>query len=95
MCLPQGRMGDLTMGHGVCPTPMVSGAFTVLVDCLPATRMTDKALFHVCVGEGAQPTAIMGSMQCFMECLPAFRMSESLSCGDILMQGSMDCFVGG
>ena len=95
MCLSQGRIGDLTLGHGMCSTPMVSGASTVLVDCIPATRMTDKALPHVCVAETTQPIAIQGSMQCFMECLPAFRMSEMLSCGDRLMQGSMDVFVGG
>ena len=94
-CQPQGRIGDNTFGHIICPKPMITGSHDVLVDCIPATRLLDTCLPHDCNGEVLPPYAIIGSRECFIDCLPAFRMLDTLSCNDFLAQGSFDCIVGG
>ena len=96
-CKPAGRIGDMTYGHNICPTAMVTGSDDCFIDCLMATRTGDLAIAHVCVGEVTSPytPAGPGSMECFIDCLPAFRMLDNLVCGDPLVTGSLDVFIGG
>ena len=104
---PQGRLGDLSKAeadaHGcvACPHPVVGpaimGSPNVLVNGLPALRVTDMGIHAACCGTNMW-TAIKGSSTVFINGLPAHRKGDNdQHCGGMgaLIQGSPDVFVGG
>ena len=104
---PQGRLGDKSQApadaHGcpACPHPVIGPAVTgspnVLVNFLPALRMTDQGIHVACCGPNMW-VATKGSGTVLINNLGAHRMGDQdQHCGGIgqLIEGSTDVLVGG
>ena len=104
---PQGRLGDNSQvpadAHGcpACPHPCVGpaikGSPNVLVNSMPALRVTDIGVHAACCGPNMW-TAVAGSSTVLINNLPAHRMNDSdVHCGGSgqLIQGSPDVMTGG
>ena len=96
--MPQAlRMGDLHSGHDECgPTPLLTGCNTVLINGLPAGRMTDMFLDHGCEEhEDHAPHLIQGCNTVLIGGLPAGRMGDFTDCGAVVVTGSANVMIGG
>ena len=103
---PQGRLGDKATAldaHGslCCPHvvegPAVTGSTNVLVNGLPALRVTDTGVHGPCCGPGIWK-ASTGSATVFINSLQAHRTGDQTThCGGsgTLIEGSPDVIVGG
>lgn len=104
---PQGRMFDISFvpidAHWcpLCPHPAkgpaIMGSPNVLVNFLPALRVTDKGFHLICCGPNMW-TAMQGSTTVFINKLPAHRLGDKdLHCGGMgfLVKGSPNVIVGG
>jgi uncharacterized Zn-binding protein involved in type VI secretion len=102
-----GRLGDKAKAqadaHGcpACPHmaigPAILGSPNVLVNNLPALRVTDIGIHAVCCGPNMW-TAAMGSGTVIINFLPAHRNGDMTThCGGVgsLIEGSTDVLVGG
>ena len=103
----QGRLGDKSQAqadaHGcpACPHPVtgpaVQGSPDVLVNFLPALRVTDMGIHAACCGPNIW-TAVQGSSTVLINFLAAHRMGDAdQHCGGPgkLIEGSPDVIVGG
>ena len=104
-----GRITDIASCDGVhchgCPVgshfvtgPAITGSSTVLVNNLPALRVTDMGIAAACCGTNLWQ-AKSGSSTVFINSLPAHRQTDKVShCGlfpGTLMTGSPNVIVGG
>ena len=102
----QGRLGDMSQvpadSHGcpACPHPAVgpaiTGAPTVLVNGLPALRVTDTGMHAACCGPNTW-VAVKGSPTVLIENQQAHRLGDDdKHCGGMgmLIMGSADVLVG-
>ena len=103
---PQGRLGDISKvssdAHGcpACPHsavgPAVTGSTNVLVNDLPALRVSDIGIHAACCGPNMW-TATTGSSTVRINDLPAHRQDdEDMHCGGrgALTQGSPNVLTG-
>ena len=96
---PAARLTDMhtcpMVTPGVPPIPHVGGpilppcAPTVLINFLPAARVTDMAL---CVGP--PDVIVKGSAGVFINFLPAARMGDQTAHGGVIVVGSPNCIIG-
>ena len=104
---PAGRLTDDSLvaadAHGciACPHPCVgpaiSGSPNVLINSLPALRVTDKGVHAACCGPNTW-TAVAGSGTVLINSLPAHRLGDAdKHCGGMgnLIVGSPDVIIGG
>lgn len=95
---PAARATDATVGHG-CFTPSVllPGSTDVLINNLPAVRMSDSMAPHTCAGVPcpAPPTIVKGSSTVLVNNLPLARVADPIACGDMIASGSGNVMVGG
>lgn len=104
---PQGRVGDISSvpvdAHGcpACPHPCVGpatkGSPTVMVNKLPALRVSDSGVHAACCGPNTW-VAKAGSGTVFINSLKAHRLGDSdQHCGGMgqLAAGSPNVIVGG
>lgn len=104
---PQGRVSDLSQvpadAHGcpACPHPCVGpaikGSPNVMVNKLPALRVTDNGIHGACCGPNTW-TAQAGSATVFINNLKAHRQGDAdQHCGGMgrLITGSPNVIVGG
>ena len=104
---PQGRVGDMSNvpadAHGcpACPHPCVGpatkGSPNVMVNKMPALRVTDSGVHAACCGPNTW-VAKAGSGTVFINNLKAHRLGDSdQHCGGMgqLIQGSPNVIVGG
>jgi uncharacterized Zn-binding protein involved in type VI secretion len=104
---PQGRLGDKSFcpadAHGspACPHPVTGPAITgspdVMVNGLPALRVTDQGTHTACIGPNTWQ-AMAGSATVMINNLPAHRLGDAtMHCGGPgnLVEGSTDVMVGG
>jgi len=102
-----GRLGDMAQvmadAHGcpACPHPAVGpailGSPNVLINFMPALRVTDKGVHAACCGPNMW-TATKGSATVKINSLAAHRMGDdNQHCGGMgkLIQGSPDVLIGG
>lgn len=102
----QGRLGDKSMvpadAHGcpACPHPAIgpaiTGALTVLVNDLPALRVTDTGMHAACCGPNTW-VAVKGSPTVLIEYRQAHRLGDDdQHCGGMgtLIMGSPNVLVG-
>jgi uncharacterized Zn-binding protein involved in type VI secretion len=98
MTLPQARLTDmhvcsLTLG---APMPIIApGAFTVLVQKLPAARITDICAGVTPVGVPAPHPLVKGSRTVMIQKLPASRISDSCAGGGAIVLGCFTVMTGG
>ena len=83
---------DITSHPGV----IMSGASQVLINFVPAARVTDK---HVCLrpptaGPHPPSTIVQGSASVFIEGQPAARKGDKTGCTAEILSGSPDVFIG-
>jgi uncharacterized Zn-binding protein involved in type VI secretion len=103
---PQGRLGDKAAApadaHGCvgCPHPVqgpaVTGSANVLINNMPALRITDHGVHAMCCGPNTW-TATAGSASVLINNLPAHRQGDMTThCGGVgqLIEGSNDVLVG-
>lgn len=69
--------------------PIVKGCFTVLIDYMPAARVSDTA---ICVGP--TDTIVDGSSSVMIDSMPAARMGDSTSHGGTIVKGCMTVMIG-
>ena len=104
---PAGRLSDKAQSPAdahACPAcphptigPAIMGSPNVLINGLPALRVTDKGVHAACCGANMW-TAALGSTTVFINGLSAHRMGDMTThCGGVgkLIQGSPDVFFGG
>lgn len=104
---PQSRVGDKSQvpadAHGcpACPHPAVGpavkGSPNVLVNGMPALRVTDNGVHAACCGPNTW-VAAMGSGTVLINNLPAHRLGDmDTHCGGVgkMIQGSSNVMVGG
>lgn len=80
-----------------CVGPAIQGSPDVMVNCMPALRVTDNGVHSTCCGTNTW-IATTGSTTVFINNLPAHRMfDEDMHCGGIgyMMEASHDVYVGG
>jgi uncharacterized Zn-binding protein involved in type VI secretion len=105
--IPQSRLGDLSQvpvdvhNCNGCPHccigPSIMGSPNVLVNNLPALRVTDTGIHAVCCGPNTW-IATMGSTTVLINNLQAHRLSDmDQHCGGpgYMTQGSPNVLVGG
>jgi uncharacterized Zn-binding protein involved in type VI secretion len=104
---PMSRLGDNAQApvdiHGCpgCPHsvigPAVTGSPTVMVNFMPALRVTDTGLHQACCGPNIW-VAAAGSSTVLINFLPAVRLGDATQhCGGVgqMAEGSPDVLVGG
>jgi uncharacterized Zn-binding protein involved in type VI secretion len=104
---PQCRLGDKSFvaadAHGcpACPHPAqgpaIKGSPNVLVNNLPALRVTDQGIHAACCGPNMW-FATKGSSSVFINFLPAHRLGDmDTHCGGVgnMIEGSNDVLTGG
>ncbi|MBM4368660.1 MAG: PAAR domain-containing protein [Deltaproteobacteria bacterium] len=104
---PQCRVGDQSQvpadAHGcpACPHPAVgpavAGSPNVMVNSMPALRVTDPGIHAACCGPNTW-VAAKGSGTVFINKLPAHRLGDmDTHCGGVgqMIQGSPNVLVGG
>lgn len=104
---PQCRVGDQSQvpadAHGcpACPHPAVgpavAGSPNVMVNSMPALRVTDPGIHAACCGPNTW-VAAKGSGTVFINKLPAHRLGDmDTHCGGVgqMIQGSANVVVGG
>ncbi len=104
---PQCRVGDKSQvpadAHGcpACPHPAVgpavAGSPNVMVNSMPALRVTDPGIHAACCGPNTW-VAAKGSGTVFINKLPAHRLGDmDTHCGGVgqMIQGSSNVVVGG
>jgi len=102
-----GRLGDKAQvqadAHGcpICPHPAVGpailGSPTVMINYLPALRVTDMGVHAACCGPNMW-VATKGSSTVLINNLPAHRMTDqNAHCGGmgLLIEGSTNVIIGG
>ncbi len=96
MGMPQARVTDMhtcPMVTGVVPHvggPIIPPcAITVLVNCLPAARVTDMA---ICVGP--PDVIVLGSFTVLIVGLPAARIGDMTAHGGVIIMGSPNTLTG-
>ncbi|MCV6610764.1 MAG: PAAR domain-containing protein [Amphritea sp.] len=90
------RLGDTCSAHGCFPpTPVTSGSGNVLINGLPAARVSDSAAPHGC---GKCPphgrSIAAGSATVFINGRPAARVGDTISCGGNVATGSDNVLIG-
>jgi uncharacterized Zn-binding protein involved in type VI secretion len=101
------RLGDKAMAnadaHGcpACPHqvsgPAITGSPTVMVNHMPALRVTDTGVHQACCGPNMWMAAA-GSSTVLINFLPAVRLGDATQhCGGVgqMIEGSPDVLVGG
>jgi uncharacterized Zn-binding protein involved in type VI secretion len=105
---PQSRLGDQSLvpadNHHKCPRcahvcvgPAETGSFNVMVNTLPALRVTDSGVHSHCCGPNTW-VAVAGSKTVMINNLPAHRLGDQdMHCGGpgYMIQGSANVLVGG
>jgi uncharacterized Zn-binding protein involved in type VI secretion len=104
---PMSRLGDNAQApvdiHGcpACPHsvigPAVTGSPTVMVNFMPALRVTDTGLHQACCGPNIW-VAAAGSSTVLINFLPAVRLGDATQhCGGVgqMAEGSPNVLVGG
>jgi len=86
-------MFDLTSHPGL----IMGGASRVIINFLPAARVTDK---HTCLlpptaGPHPPSTISKGSATVLIEGQPAARLGDQAGCGAVITTGSPDVIIGG
>jgi len=91
---PAARQFDFTSHPGILPGP---GAPTVLINGLPAARISDD---HVCLlpplaGPHPPNKIVSGSGTVLIAGKPAARTNDWTGCGAQIITGSFDVLIGG
>ncbi|MEM4546861.1 MAG: PAAR domain-containing protein [Nitrososphaerota archaeon] len=89
------RLGDRSCGHGCFPArPNTQGSPNVFVNSKPAHRVGDAWDVHCCNGVCHDGVAASGSATVFVNGRALCRVGDSISCGDMMCQGSPNVFCG-
>lgn len=105
---PQSRLGDFSKvpadTHHKCPRcphvcvgPAETGSLNVIVNALPALRVTDRGIHSHCCGPNTW-VAVAGSKTVLINNLPAHRLGDlDQHCGGpgFMIMGSTNVLVGG
>lgn len=92
------RLGDLSQGHdGFAPTQsVITPISTVIINGLAALTVNAEFTAHTS-GNQTHPQnnrkVIAGSPDIFFEGKSAARVGDSISCGDVVGQGSPNVFL--
>ncbi|MDX2507187.1 MAG: PAAR domain-containing protein [Gammaproteobacteria bacterium] len=91
------RLGDIASGHGCFPpSNIIAGSPDILINNIPAARITDAVAPHGCSKCTPHSRNIsQGSQSVFMNGLAAARIGDSVNCGGAILSGSPDVLIGG
>lgn len=94
--LPACRLGDQCTGHGAWPPrEATEGSENVLINDLPAHRLTDAWADHCMLAVICHSGALSsGCENIFINDLPAGRMTDDIDCGSTVAEGSDNVFSG-
>jgi len=89
------RLGDISTGHGSFP-PRVndSGSPNVFVNSMPIHRLGDHWITHCDSHSCHDGVDASGSPSVFANGRVVARIGDSISCGDMIAQGSQNVFAG-
>lgn len=90
------RLGDVTSGHGPFPSrPSNEASPNVFINGIRAMRKTDRFVIH-CVGGSCHRLGMnSGSGSVFINNLDAIRIGDPVDCGEVMVSGSNNTFIGG
>lgn len=91
------RLNDPTTGHdGFHATNVCTASGSVIVEGIPAARMSDMCIDHTKPNSGSHPPSIAaGSGSVFAEGLAIARVGDMCDCGDALAAGAGSVMAGG
>lgn len=96
MSNPAGRIDDISSGHSCFPPrPCVTGSSNVIINSRQAMRVGDLFKVHCCGKKCHEGNLAEGSSTVFINGQQAGRIGDPVSCGDSVMTGSSDVFIGG
>lgn len=95
MGMPVCKKGDLGTGH-ICfpPNRVITGSENVNVNGLPAARVGSKLQAHCCGFVCHGSTIMKGAETVFVNGIPLARVTSEVDCGETMMTGSSNVFVG-
>lgn len=89
------RLGDLTTGHdSFPPRPSDSASSDVFINGIGAVRIGDHFALHCNPFTCHDGVESSGSSTVFINGRAAARIGDSISCGDIIAEGSQNVFAG-
>jgi len=96
--MPQAsRLNDIDTGHACFPpSNVIAGSGNVIINGLPAARLTDPLAAHGCGRCTPHARNIAaGSSSVFINGLPSTRVGDAINCGGTMATGSPNVNVGG
>jgi uncharacterized Zn-binding protein involved in type VI secretion len=89
------RLGDVTSGHGPYPSrPSNEASPDTFVNGIRAMRKGDQFVIH-CVGASCHRLGMnRGSGTVFINNKDAIRIGDPVDCGEVMVVGSHDTFIG-
>jgi uncharacterized Zn-binding protein involved in type VI secretion len=96
MGMQAARKQDLSSGHSCFPPrPIVEGSSNVFTNSRPAVRKGDLVDIHNCGNSAHKGNIAKGSATVYINSKQAARVKDPITCGDVVMTGSTNVYIGG